>query len=60
VKATCPPGKRVLGGGYRLSAGRTTESRPVDSNTAWLVHAQGVSGGFKEVEVYATCASVVQ
>jgi hypothetical protein len=58
VVATCPPGKRVLGGGYALSAGETTESRPINNDTQWLVHAQGVFGGFKEVHAYAICAFV--
>ena len=57
--ATCPTGKKVLGGGYVVPSVSDTAplSRPEPGNTAWRVsfHSNGGSGA---VSVYVICAFV--
>jgi hypothetical protein len=54
--ATCPSGKRVLGGGYVAPSGLDTAplSRPEGDN-GWRVDFKS-NGGSGDASVYAICA----
>jgi hypothetical protein len=58
VTATCPTGKRVIGGGYVAPTVLDTasSSRPEDDN-GWRVEFKS-NGGNGDASVYAICASV--
>jgi hypothetical protein len=63
-RATCPPGKRVLGGGFDLFIARpewfVVASRPVQVSVTefgWVVDAQNNSPGQQQVDVFAVCAT---
>ena len=55
--ATCPSGKRVLGGGYVVPSAADTAplSRP-DGDNAWRVDFKS-NGGSGDASVYAVCAT---
>ncbi len=57
VIATCPSGKRVLGGGYVVPSEADTAplSRPENEN-AWRVDFKS-NGGSGDASVYAVCAA---
>ena len=57
VVATCPAGKRVLGGGYVVPSAADTAplSRPEGDN-AWRVDFKS-NGGSGDASVYAVCAT---
>jgi Collagen triple helix repeat (20 copies) len=58
VTATCPAGKRVIGGGYVAPSVLDTasSSRP-EGDTGWRVEFKS-NGGNGDASVYAICASV--
>ncbi|NDJ78965.1 MAG: collagen-like protein [Chloroflexi bacterium] len=58
--ATCPAGKRALGGGFRLDAETATVyiSKPNATFTGWIVVARNPLGETVSLEAYATCATV--
>lgn len=67
ILATCPSGKRALGGGAFLAATQTiagapvlTESHPTTSGTIWVVsaHETGSYAPPWSVRAYAICARV--
>ena len=61
--ATCPAGKRVLGGGAHAFGGNGTgalvSSEPTSDGTGWTATAESVSGPAQaSVLIYAICATV--
>ena len=58
VLATCPAGKRAIGGGYVVpSAADTTDSSGRDGSNAWRVSFKS-NGGSGVASVYAICVTV--
>ena len=58
VIATCPDGKKAVGGGY--AAGQfveTKQSLPVNGNAAWDVLAQNLGNVSTNLWVYAVCVT---
>lgn len=58
VIATCPDGKKAVGGGY--AAGQfveTKQSLPINGNTAWDVLAQNQANVSTSLFVYAVCVN---
>jgi hypothetical protein len=56
VTASCPPGKRVISGGYYLQNAKVETARPTSDLTGWEVTARGdLLGG--AVDVVAVCAT---
>ena len=59
VVATCPAGKKVLGGGYSSGANLATErSLPINNGTAWDIYVNDTDNTTQGVAVYAICANV--
>jgi hypothetical protein len=59
VVATCPAGKKVLGGGYSSSSNLATErSHPINDGTAWDIFVNDPDNSSQGVAVYAICANV--
>lgn len=59
VVATCPAGKKVLGGGYSSSYNLATErSHPINNGTAWDIFVNDTDNAGQGVAVYAICANV--
>jgi hypothetical protein len=57
VIATCPAGKRVIGGGYVApSVGATADLSTPGSNSAWRVGFKS-NGGSGDASVYAICVT---
>ena len=57
VIATCPAGKRMIGGGYVApSVGATTDLSILGDNSAWRVGFKS-NGGSGEASVYAVCVT---
>jgi hypothetical protein len=57
VIATCPAGKRVIGGGYVApSIGDTTDLSMLGGNSAWRVGFKS-NGGSGDASVYAVCVT---
>jgi hypothetical protein len=57
VIATCPAGKRVIGGGYVApSVGDTTDLSIPSGNSAWRVGFRS-NGGSGDASVYAVCVT---
>jgi hypothetical protein len=55
VTATCPAGKRAIGGGYVApSVGATTDLSILGGNSSWRVDFRSI-GGSGEASVYAVC-----
>ena len=62
VTLDCPPGKKVLSGGFQFPSGafslEPSQSRPLDEDT-WVVSAQNEVGIPIQLTGYAICAFVV-
>ena len=57
VIATCPTGKRVIGGGYVApSVGDTTDLTMLGGNSAWRVGFKS-NGGSGDASVYVVCVT---
>jgi hypothetical protein len=60
VAATCPAGKRAIGGGYAApSAADTADSSSTEGNNAWRVSFKS-NGGSGAASVYAICVTADQ
>jgi hypothetical protein len=58
VTATCPTGKRVIGGGYVAPSVLDTASSSIpEGDTGWRVEFKS-NGGNGDASAYAICASV--
>ena len=55
--ATCPAGKKVIGGGYAVvpQRGKLVDSRPEGQN-GWYIYVQGLGASSPDITTYAICA----